>query len=458
MRWVGLFVLSLGALLVGPWHGLRNADAAPPPGKFYFECVPLVVSTAGADDVTVRLITDGTITSVVFQLAGGNSVSFVPQSSGVFSILLSHTQAVGGYTPAEANHHFVGFIVANSGATQIGKFNFFVNVDDGGIPRVAPVAVAAGVQATPHLVNLVVPGCDPATLDFQAIGRSFYSHFPDSYDYLAIVSAEGYFNNRFFVSVSNAIKGVGLPPLDQTTFYGSRGRLKGVVSFPLPSLFDLAETGALHELGHSVMAYLHAGALQGIRTHWPLSTLASGIMGINLAGGVGGQFDYRVEAIGGDQYRLTARPPQLDYSDLELYLLGLAPPSEVGPNLIFVDQGQSTCNGCVLRGPVATLTIGDVIATDGPRVPAYPLSQRTFRVASIIVSQAPLSAQEMSFFDFFAARGEAMKPLSFSSGFVIGTTWPFALATHGRGSLQTRVDSFEVSRRSSLGAVAFDGP
>jgi hypothetical protein len=88
------------------------------------------------------------------------------------------------------------------------------------------------------------------------------------------------------------------------------------------------------------------------------------------------------------------------------------------------------------------LTVQDVIAAHGPRVPAYPNAPSRFTMATLLVSMDRLlSAREMSFFEFFAARGEATSPVSYSSGFARGTAKPFAVATAGRGTLSTTLGS-----------------
>jgi hypothetical protein len=51
-----------------------------------------------------------------------------------------------------------------------------------------------------------------------------------------------------------------------------------------------------------------------------------------------------------------------------------------------------------------------------------------------------LNDDELALFDYFAARGEAVAPLQFSSGFENGMTKPFYLATGGRGFLITQLD------------------
>jgi len=145
--------------------------------------------------------------------------------------------------------------------------------------------------------------------------------------------------------------------------------------------------------------------------------------------------------LGGGDYRLDSAAASRTYNDLELYLMGLAPASEVGEHFVFVNQDQGLCSGCILHGPTAALSVADVIATHGPRSPAYPDAPRTFHLATIVVSMDRLlTAREMAFYDYFAGRGEATTPLPFTSGFESGTTLPFRVATGGRGTFVTALE------------------
>ena len=68
--------------------------------------------------------------------------------------------------------------------------------------------------------------------------------------------------------------------------------------------------------------------------------------------------------------------PRFGLSRVEMYLMGLAAPSEVAP-ITFVQGSLST-----------TITIDQVIAANGPRTPAYsPASTRTFRVPTFVVKR-----------------------------------------------------------------------
>lgn len=417
---------------------LDRAAAAPPMGGFYVGVDPLVVRTSVAENVQLRLFTDGTITSASLVLEAGATVALVAQGGGVFAGQITHAQALFGYTSADYLHNFVGFLDAYMGAIRTARLNFFMNVDDGTVPPVAVKALGAGVQASPHLMNVHMTGADPATFDLNAAMRRFYDYFGDNFDFLGVISAPAFANNRHYVGVQNKVHGIGLPIFDNSAFSGSGGRLQGVIVFPIPGLFDLAETGAIHEIGHRWLVFLTDGRLRGGQPHWVLSTLAHGIMGANIPGSnVGGQWAFTITPVAGG-YRIDRAAPQRTFMDLELYLMGLAPPSQVRPHLILSDQLQPICDGCAVKGGVTSLTIQDVIAAEGQRTPAFPGAQHIFRYGSIFVTTArPLTAREMAYFDYFAARGESTTPLTYSSGFVSGITLPFALATEGRARLET---------------------
>jgi hypothetical protein len=145
---------------------------------------------------------------------------------------------------------------------------------------------------------------------------------------------------------------------------------------------------------------------------------------------------------GGGDYLLGNSTAVPSFNNLELYLMGLAPASEVGSWVVFTNQSQldQLHSGGVLRGPTTTVTVDQLIAADGERVPAYGAAPTTFREVAVVLSTGRLlTAQEMAFFDLMAARGEARTPLRYVAGFASGTSNPFFVATKGRGQLVTRL-------------------
>jgi hypothetical protein len=412
----------------GPWLAPATVQ--------HLEFDPIVVNPRIAEAVAFKLRAPASVDSAVIDLAGGGTVTLTPSGPNLFCAMLTPAQVLFGYQPDDAQHNFVGFLNLNSGATRLTRLNLFINVADESVPLVAPERLQDDLQVTAHLANIVLSDRLPQNLDLAGVARRFYQVYPDSYDFLNIVSTPSYTGNRFHFTVRNTVGGIGVGTIDNTATYGSAGRLQGISRFPIGSFFDMAEKGGIHELGHQWIAFLGGiPALSPGRPHWPPSTLARGIMGFSIGGmgGQGGDFSYTVTPLGAGEYRLDPAGLADAYNDMELYLMGLAPPESVGPHVVLEDKAP--CAGCVFKG--TTVTVQDVIAAHGPRVPAYPNAPTRFTMATLIVSDRRLSTREMSFFEYFAARGEATTALPYSSGFARGMAKPFAVATGGRGALST---------------------
>ena len=116
--------------------------------------------------------------------------------------------------------------------------------------------------------------------------------------------------------------------------------------------------------------------------------------------------------------------------------MGLLPSGDVDSFVVVGPPSFDPPVDTTVTGTV--LTVGDVIAANGPRVPDAATAPNTFTARTIVVTRGGLlTDREMAFFDYFAARGEATSELPFSLGFEQGMTKPFALATRGLGTLVT---------------------
>jgi hypothetical protein len=228
---------------------------------------------------------------------------------------------------------------------------------------------------------------------------------------------------------------VGMSLDNNSSQYGSAGRLLGITVFPIDSYFDAAETAFSHETGHQWINYVqHPKLTPG--PHWPPSTMATGVMGFNIPGGfVGGEFNYAIEPAGNGMYRVTSRAGTKEFCDFDLYLMCLLPASQVAPGVVL--EG-TTCTDCTMAG--TTITVQDIIATHGPRLPDTSTSKKSFRVGTVVISRDRLlNDDEMALLEYFAARGEATAPLPYSAGLVKGTTKPFYVATRGLATLDLRL-------------------
>jgi len=80
------------------------------------------------------------------------------------------------------------------------------------------------------------------------------------------------------------------------------------------------------------------------------------------------------------------------YSPIELYLMGFMPPENVEPwwyvgNQPALEGPYYPPVGSTFSGTRVDLSVDDVIAVEGPRIPAYPDTQRDFRMAFVLLTR-----------------------------------------------------------------------
>lgn len=399
---------------------------------------PAVLDPSSDDDATLTAVFRTCVPLV--QLVNPSGVSdFDVVDDTTATLRLPVQQLLTNHQPGD-HHVFAGYVDFSDVQDRFLRGNGFFNVRLTSMPDVSVIPLADDAQRTDHVVNLrasrpFFQGWYAEPVD----ARRFYELMGDDYDFVARVNAATVFGNRTFERVRNGVKGIGVSVFDGGEWYGSPATLQGIINFPSASFFDLGAPGLLHELGHRWINFIGVPALEQGAPHWPVSDLADGIMSFNIpgSGGVGGSLLGPLVPAGGTDLRIDCSLERdHTYRDLELYLMGLLPPEEVEPHVVFDRQNQSFSCGSVWSGPTALVTIDDVIDAHGPRVPGYGESQTAFSIATVVVSFGRLlSADEMAYFDHMAARGAATEPLFYSSGFVSGTTNPFYLATGGRATL-----------------------
>ena len=240
-----------------------------------------------------------------------------------------------------------------------------------------------------------------ASIDTVAVGQRFYATHPDNFDQLVVWSDQSLVQDAFSyeINVANEIQGIGQgPPFDESNSYGSGGALRSFVFMNQLSQFPddptqkfLGENNTLsvmgQEVGHRWLAYLqfrdHTGATSNALLgrdleHWSffLNSDASVMEG------------NQIQDLGGGQFTTTDAVKR--YSMLDQYVMGLVAPSDV-PSFFYVENPVSTKTpasapqiGVSFTGTRRDVLISDVIAVEGPRIPATALS-RTHRQAFIYV-------------------------------------------------------------------------
>ena len=424
--------------LISFFFAVADHEVRADPSFSYSSWEPRVVNTISNAPVSFTSVVTGNPTSVAFVPKSGPTVPLTPAGDDTYQITLYPEDILNGYQTGHG-HHFVGFLDIVGNDTTYRR-NLSVNVRDETMPSVPIISINEIAQMSTHIVNfrddeLWLSGWAPAD-----VFNRFYDHFEDKFDFANIVSQVTTGRNRGYSSVRNDTRGIGLSMKDNGDTYGSANRLQGIVNYPIDTFFDLGTKGANHEIGHRWGVFLDFPSLDAPGSHWPVSDFARGIMGFNLPGGVGGQFPYDFIEQPDGTFLVQITELTDEFNDLELYLMGLMAPEDVSPGRLFLNQNQQDqlFHGGIFEGPAELVTVQDFVDHNGSRIPAAGKTQTHFSVASIILSaDRLLTEDEMAFFDYMAARGEATNELPYTLGLASGVTKPFYLATQGLGTLST---------------------
>lgn len=276
--------------------------------------------------------------------------------------------------------------------------------------------------------------------NMPGIGARVISQFGDRFDFLLFQPAElavrG--NRGLHAGVRNNVSGIGQSVFDSGMSWGSDSRLQSVV------FADFDRIGPyIHELTHrwsqSLDPALGFGQCSG--GHWGYSGVGTGPVGgletANLVDNGDGTFtmpqaDFSLGGAAAD-----IRP----FNQMDLYLAGLISAAEVDPIVMprNVNCGSARfANGQVTfaADALTTLTIDDVTAAEGPRIPGAGSAQTDFAVGWVVTSARALTPSEYGFFEYQA---NYLALVEGPDDFRIS----FAQATGGRASLTTRIRAGE---------------
>jgi hypothetical protein len=244
-------------------------------------------------------------------------------------------------------------------------------------------------------------------LDAVAVVQKFYRSHPDSFDQLVIWTDAPLVQDAFAyeATVANDIQGIGVEIFDVSRDFGSAGRLRSYTVMDLlekysddPNRKILGENTTLsvlgQEVGHQWLAYFTfrdrtgqvSEALLGRdNAHWSffLDSDASVMEGNDI------------EDLGGGSFRTTAAVER--YSRLDQYAMGLVSEAEVPPffyveNPMNVQPSRESDDaprvGVTFNGTRRDVLIQDIVAINGPRVPAAANAPKVHRQAFVYVVSA----------------------------------------------------------------------
>ena len=237
----------------------------------------------------------------------------------------------------------------------------------------------------------------------ETIAKEFYRTHADVYDFLVVYTSfqfpmgnekAGEESRAFHAGIRNDVSGIGLAQFDNSSLYGSQGVLQSYIDMSYAGGWSSSSANAdyesmlstfSHELQHRWGTYVKfrdrngnasASLLGRDSTHWSylLDTQGSVSYGASWRDNGDGSF--------------TATDTRSIYSPLDLYLAGLIDKSKVPPFVLIEAPGIDATElppavGTTIRGTKHTLTIDDIIAVEGPRVPAADKAQKSFRFGFI---------------------------------------------------------------------------
>jgi len=448
-RAVGLFPIIAVAIALWSLQALSR-QGAPSVTRSWF--TPAVIPETYSDVIRFEATISGNPASVGFEYDGVDRPMFNDGTNGdlvpgdaTWTIQFQPAEILSKATPQWVHRPFIGFCEP-SGTTA--RQNVFAEVWTADVGLADVRQIDPTTQETDHVVNIVAFANETQTGTHTHWAQRFYQYYRDRFDFLNFVytGAVQRTGNRFHSGVKNTISGIGLSMTDSTAVYGSRGGLLGISVFPLTGLWDGAGTGFNHETGHQWIAFIPGSLFTQGRPHWPKGSMAGNIMGFSIggAGGQGGTYPFAFTPFGaGYLVSSASNVSQTTFNTLELYLMGLAAPEEVGTNFVLNNQNQNVTPGQVLQASDVTLfDINTVIASAGPRVPDSTVSQKAFRTATLLLSEQPLDVYAMSLYEWFARRAEGTDPVLCSSGFASNATCrPFFAATSGRATMSMALGS-----------------
>lgn len=235
----------------------------------------------------------------------------------------------------------------------------------------------------------------------QAVASRFYAAHPDDYDFLFVFTTFEFDTGdaaAFHNILRNDTAGIGRPMLDVGAAFGSPARLQGYIDMAAMSRYTFSPGSPTYHEVYDTLAHelMHRW---GMEVHF---VDAAGHDSADLLGRDGLHWSYFLDSdaslMYGNDWALQGDGTfrSIDtrhrYSPLDLYLAGFASPAEVHPFvLIRAGTGGVATDlprlGATSEGTAETITIDQVIAANGPRIPSSINSQKVFSAALILLTR-----------------------------------------------------------------------
>mgnify|MGYP006110755291 FL=1 len=272
-----------------------------------------------------------------------------------------------------------------------------------------------------------------------------YQKFEDDFDFIfLILNEETQPSNLNYAGqlkrVSNTIEGTGVDISDDSSDFGSAGKLKSLIQ--LTQIDFLLSGPTSHEILHNWGNFvIPSESVSDFGTNLTSSTLGGhwGFTGGSTKGQLGGFDQNTLVDNGNGSYTIDSFGPNANgansvpYNELELYLMGMIPLSEVAAFDGFTTITSLADNGndtWTLEATKTNYTPASLNTLLENRVPSSTTAQKDFKALVIVITDAPLTTDEWDLLDFQAELYSRNSDDGFS------TLYNFWEATNGLGTIE----------------------
>jgi hypothetical protein len=238
----------------------------------------------------------------------------------------------------------------------------------------------------------------------QNLVKDIYKKFNDDFDFIFLVLNETTMPSNLtyygqLIKVSNTVTGIGMNNFSEAANYGSFGKLQSVMA--LTALTYVKSGPTLHEIMHNwgnfgiqTATYQNGQGFNNYIPHW-------GFTGGNTKGQLGGFKQSTLVVKGNNTYEVEAFGSfanggnGLPYNQLELYLMGMIPVSDVNDFDVFSGLTSATdgSNGKIefVASTRTTWNSAKITQDIGTRNPSSATSQKQFRALFVVLTPTPLT-------------------------------------------------------------------
>lgn len=243
------------------------------------------------------------------------------------------------------------------------------------------------------------------------VAKEFYRNFADRYDFLVVFSNFEFETGdakAFHLGVRNDVDGIGLQRFDNSAHFGSRGTLQSYIDMAALSRYNLSPGDPRFEEAMRVLSHelLHRWAahvkFMGRDGQPSTALLGKDDSHWSFMLDTGGSVEYGNRWKDNGDGTFTSQPDRQFFSPLDLYLMGMLKKEEVPPFFYIenatLNPARLSESGVTISGVRRDVTIDQVVAAEGPRVPSADNAQKQFRVGFVLLTRpgVPVSDDELT--------------------------------------------------------------